>query len=186
MTQDVQRNTPELRFIAEMFADLDTRATAMEEASDNAALQIVETILSAETEEDLFRAQAAGTISGKDYTLRPFRMSPNRIDWRRSREAYIDNGGFPFFFFANVIDMETGNSVVINCGGKTIVAMVWKLCQLGAFDRFEERGGRPLMFQGNAALSGYEYLTIVPVADPLESVAANGDGNSDGGRKTRR
>lgn len=149
--------------VAQMITVLEIEASVNADSGVDASLQIMENILAAETEEDLFQAQEAGTTSGKDFVNKVFRMTSEGIEWRRSRQTYIDQGGFPFFFLARILDVETNQELVINCGGKTVVSMVHKLQKLGGFDRFQAEGGRPLMLRANAAESGNDFLTIHPV-----------------------
>lgn len=168
--QDVTPVQPALPNVGILLRDLDTEAIAVEESGIDVSLQIMEQILSAETEEDLWRAQNASTISGQEFVDRPFLMKSSQIDWKRSRENYIAQGGFPFYFLARVLDLGTNEEVVVNCGGKTVVAMVRKLQKLGAFDQYEN--GRPLMLKSNGGTeSGNEYLTIHPA---IVAPATNG------------
>lgn len=153
--------------LGNMLAILDDIATEQENSGADLAMEIAEKILASETFEDLFRAQEAGTTSGKEFVNRPFLFKPSEVTWKRSREGYINQGGFPFFFFARVLDLETGEEVIINCGGKTVVAMVYKMCHTPSFWEGEHANGRAFTLRANqASESDNEFLTIHPAIIP--------------------
>lgn len=163
MSTAVAETVPQFPHLANMVRDLNSRAVAREETGESVVTQIMEQILAADTLEDLFRAQEAGTVAGKSYTDRPFLLLPENVEWRRSRDVFIEAGGFPFFFFARVRDLETGDDVVINCGGQTVVAMMYKLTTSPQYWA-DAPDGRVFSLRSNsAAESDFEYLTIHPV-----------------------
>ena len=163
MTTDVTPVVPQFPHLAGMMDDLNSRAIVREESGASVVVQIMEGILSADTFEDLFRAQEAGTVAGKNYINRPFILRPENVEWRRSRDVFIEQGGFPFFFFARVTDLETGDDIVVNCGGQTVVAMMYKLTSTARYWEGHEETGRAFTLRSNAAQeSDFEYLTIHP------------------------
>lgn len=163
MSTDVAEPVPHFPHLAGMVRDLNGRAIAREETGESIATQIMEQILAADTFEDLFRAQEAGTVAGKNYTDRPFILRPENVEWRRSRDVFIEAGGFPFFFFARVQDVETGDEIVINCGGQTVVAMMYKLTTSPQYWTDAPDGRMFSLRSNSAAESDFEYLTIHPV-----------------------
>lgn len=157
-----QRALPE---IAKLIRKLDLEVASVEASGgSDSALIIMENILAAETEEELFRIQSQGTTSGKDYTGRAFRLAELDIEWKRSRTSYVEQGAFPYYALLHVTDMETGNRVVLDCGGKTFVTVLAKLQELDGFTRFDEEGGRPLMLQSHPTGNGdFAWLSLHPV-----------------------
>lgn len=118
------------------------RAVELESTMDNggAVRDIMEQILSAESIEDVFAAADAGTISGKDMADVPFFLRKDDIEWKMSASAYRENGQFPFYTLLRVGDLETGEKKVVSCGGSTFVTTIWRLIQIGAFEKFDDRG----------------------------------------------
>jgi hypothetical protein len=137
------------------------------------ALYIMDNILAAETEEELFARQEAGATAGRDFVNRPFRLLPENVTWKKSNDGFIKQGGFPFWALLRVLDMETDEYVVIDCGGKSVVAVLDKLLQFDdesrplqsrSFERFRAEGGRPLQFVAKPVSSGQAVLLLKPVA----------------------
>jgi len=93
-------------------------------------LNIMEGILSAESEDEIFEAQEAGGTSGKDFANRPFTVNDSGIVWRISN---IENDkGFPFYAMMTVTEIATGEEVTLTCGGKTFVCVLRALQMKGA------------------------------------------------------
>lgn len=116
--------------------------------------EIVENILNADTDAELFERQEIGSIASKDYTGKPFYLDKSGITWKRSA---LD-GIFPFYALLRVTDMETGEVRVINTGGATCIAVLDSLVMRGYLD--EEKG---LMFVEKATASGYSVIMVRPV-----------------------
>lgn len=159
---------PEIRLL---MSRLDFSASD-ESDNKNTALAIMETMLGAETEEELFERQEAGLLSSKDYTLRPFRLLPEGISWKKSAQGFIDQGGFPFYVILRVTDMETGNEVAVDSGAPSVISVIDKLLQWDdasrpldkrSFERFRADGGRPLQFVPKATSSGQSIVMLKPV-----------------------
>jgi hypothetical protein len=137
-----------------------------------AAMAIMENILRAETEEELFERQNAGTISSKDFTLRPFRLLPENIDWKKSNPGYVEQGGFPYYVLLRAVTMDDGADVVLDSGSPSVLSILEKLVEFDsedrpiekrAFERFREDGGRPLQFVEKPVASGYSVIMLMPV-----------------------
>lgn len=152
-----------------MVQQLEIEATIQDGDSIDAALDIMENILSATTEEELFEAQEAGTLSGKNYTNIPFRLRADGIEWKKSGPGFVGEGGFPYYCLLRISDMESTKTQVLTCGGKTFVATVRKLQQLQAFDRFDAEGGRPMQLVGKTVSSGFDVLLLKPLSAQPEA-----------------
>lgn len=140
------------------------------EESGGTALSIMESMLAAESEEELFDRQEAGAISSKDFVLRPFRLLPENIQWKKSNQAFVEQGGFPFYALITVTDMETGERVVIDTGSPSCISVLSKLVEFDeetrpkrSFEPFREKGGRPLQFVGKPVASGNTVILLKPV-----------------------
>lgn len=159
---------PEIRRLLGKLS-IEAQATANDPA---ASLAIMESILRAESEEELFERQQAGTTSSKDYVLRPFRLLPENIAWKRSGQGYVEQGGFPFYALLRVTDIETGNEVVVDSGSTSVLSVLERSIDLDDesrpmekrfYERFRKDGGRPLQFVPKAVQSGYNVITLMPV-----------------------
>lgn len=131
--------------------------------TDEFVMDIMERILSAETEDEIFEAQEAGGIAGKDVAGRPFRVRLEDITWRRSNVANIDNGGLPIYALMKVIMLDTGEELVINCGGKTFVPVLFALINRNAFDKYPD--GRPFVIRATPTAAG-QRLSLLPYREP--------------------
>ena len=151
--------------LADMFTDLNERAAAVQdEPTEDIALQIMERILAAGDEAELFELQDAGTVAGKDFTDQPFRVQGYDIVWQKSRPAFVDAGAFPFYVLMHVTDLKTGQKITINTGGKTLLSVIWKLGHLRGLDEYEKAGGRRFMLTSHPTDAGYEWLSLTPLA----------------------
>lgn len=146
------------------------------EENGGTALSIMESMLAAESEEELFDRQEAGAVSSKDFVLRPFRLLPENIQWKNSNKAYIEQGGFPFYALITVTDMETGDRVVIDSGSPSVISILSKLVEFDdpsravrSFEPHRERGGRPLQFVEKPVSSGYSVILLKPVVTGEET-----------------
>lgn len=136
-----------------------------------AALSIMEGMLRAETEEELFERQEAGTVSSKDFILRPFRLLAENVQWKKSSAVLIEQGGFPYYALLTVTDMETGTDVVVDSGAPSVISVLSKLLDMDtddrpmekrAFERFRADGGRPLQFVEKPVSAG-NVIMLKPV-----------------------
>jgi hypothetical protein len=141
-------------------------------ASDEFVMDLMERILAADDPDAIFDAQESGMISGKDYANRPF-VIPNMdsIDFRPSTQANTDQNGFPFYAIIQAVEINTGENVTLNCGGKTFMAVLWSLYTLNDrkgktgnwFD--EDSSGRAFTIISTASPSG-AYLSLKPFKRP--------------------
>lgn len=129
-------------------------------------LDILESILAAESEEEVFERQTLGGISSKDYVNIPFRLRSEGIDWKRS--AFQGSKNFPYFMLLHVVEMGSGEEKVITAGGVTTVGVMARLQELDSFAAWEPEG-KPLMFVSKTAMSGYDYLLVQPVKLPEQT-----------------
>ena len=153
----------------------------------NTSLAIMDSILAAETEEELFERQEAGLISSKDYTLRPFRLLPEAITWKPSAQGFIDQGGFPFYAILRVTDMETGDTVAVDSSAPSVISVLDKMLQWDdegrplaqrAFERFRADGGRPLQFVAKQVASGFSVVMLKPVITEAPKTARSTRGRA--------
>lgn len=160
-------NLPEVRALIRRL-EMD----AVTETATADRFAIMEAILAAESEDELFEKQEAGTVSSKDYLNKPFRLLPENITWKKSGQSYIDQGGFPFYVLLRVTEMATGDDIVIDCGSFSVISVLDKLLEFDtedrepekrSFERFRADGGRPLQFVGKQATNGTVVL-LKPVA----------------------
>lgn len=119
---------------------------------------IMENILRADTEEEIFARQDAGSVASKDFTNRPFFLKSSDVTWKMTAAGFREQGAFPFFALLKVRDADTGQDVVVNAGGATVVAVLDKLTRIGALD--EERC---LMFVEKPVTSGFSVILLRPV-----------------------
>lgn len=157
----VERNhdllTPEMRQFARAIS---LEASFDDSASNPAVLQIMQNILTAEGEDEIFAAANAGTTAGKEYVDKPFLLKQDDIHWKKSGAMFAEQGGFPFYALMNVTDLETGEYPrVINCGGYTFLTTMWKLAQGRILGQYEDKGGMPLIIRGKPASQG---VVLIP------------------------
>lgn len=158
---------------------------SLEAATDNssrdAQMAILENILRAETLEEAFQRQEAGTIASKEFTLRPFRLLPENIDWKKSASGYVEQGGFPFYALLRVTEMGSGEEIVVNTGSISTIGVLEKALEfddesrpteLRSFESHRNDGGLPLQFVAKTMASGFDVILLMPVA--VESKPARG------------
>lgn len=123
-----------------------------------AQLDIMATILSATSEEEIFAAANAGTISGQDHTGQPFLIRD--YEAKKSAPGFISQGGFPFYYLLRVTDLQDGAEHVITCGGFTFVSVMDSLDRGGHIAKaMEEHGGYPMVLEARTMRgSGYDVL----------------------------
>lgn len=111
----------------------------MDESGSMAAFDIMEQVLAGGDMDAIFAAANAGTTSGKDYIDKPHYLNPDDVQWKLSTVG-METGGFPFYILTKVTDMETGERIVLNCGGLTYCGAIYALKKIGAFDQFGPEG----------------------------------------------
>jgi len=163
---DTFDNHPKLRA---MVIALANEVRAADTSNDEFVMGLLERILSAETPEDIFAAQEnAGSMAGKDFTMRPFLLKEEDILYRASNLEK----GFPFYALLKVTELQTGEEVMLNCGGKTFMAVLYGLRESGYFSA--EKGGTPegrgFMLKETASGEG-AYLSLLPFAGAAKPAA---------------
>lgn len=129
------------------------------ENSPTFVYDIMEAILNAESFDDIFAAQDAGGLSGKEFTQRPFYLRGEDITIRKST---IEGGdGLPFYAILTVTEIHTGEQHTLNCGGKTFMAVLYALRERGYFNDAPEEG-RAFVLIGTDSEAGYTYLSLKP------------------------
>lgn len=112
---------------------------SMDDSGSVAAFDIMEQVLAGGDMDAIFAAANAGTTSGKDYVDKPHYLRKEDIQWKLSTVG-METGGFPFYILAKVTDMESGERIVINCGGLTYCGAMYALGKIGAFEKFGAEG----------------------------------------------
>lgn len=134
-------------------------------SADDFAMRVMEGVLQAETEQDVYDAQEVGMTAGKDFTDRPFFLYEEDISWKRSAEAYISQKAFPFYAILNVTEIDTGEVVTLDCGGKAFVSALYRLTQMDnpdPFDLDKYPNGKPLQIKAKPVPAG-TVLFLKPV-----------------------
>lgn len=149
-----------------------------ENSSRDAQMAILENILRAETLEEAFQRQEAGTVASKNFTLRPFRLLPENIDWKRSASGYVEQGGFPFYALLRVTEMGTGDELVVNTGSISTIGVLEKAIEFDdesrpiekrSFEAHRADGGLPLQFVPKTMASGFDVILLMPVVTESKS-----------------
>lgn len=86
--------------------------------------EIMRRILEAETVEEVL--EMAGTTSAKDIVGVAFTLTDAVI-----MKSAFDEGA-PVYMLLDVADPDTGKAYKVNCGGRNVMAQVYRLKQLGA------------------------------------------------------
>lgn len=139
--------------IKELLARLDAVAD-MDTLS--AQLDIMAAILTAESEEAVFAAANAGTLSGQDYAGRPFLILDYSI--KRSSPQFTSQGGFPFYYLIRGQDLTDGKDIVLSCGGYTFVSVMDALDRLGSLST---PGGYAMVLESRT-MKGSGYDVLIP------------------------
>lgn len=142
-----------------MVRALEIESTMDTEGPNPAVYNILNAILSADTENDVLAAAMAGTTSGKDFADVPFRLRKEDIQWKVSGGLYRTQGAFPFYALCEVTELQTGERRVISCGGSTFCAVMWRFIQTSVFDPYYDDGGYPFVIKAKPAGAG---LVLIP------------------------
>jgi hypothetical protein len=164
--EETGKDLPMLRSMMQqlaMEAELDAS-----DLSTDFVMELMEGILNAGSAEEIFAAQETGMMSGKDFAGRPFYLSSDNIQVRRTS---FEGKGLPFYFMLKVVEVATGEEVVVNCGGQTFLAALQGLRNIDYFDATEENPmGRAISLVSHASPAG-AYLTIAPYRVPAPPAA---------------
>lgn len=147
-----------------MVAQLNVEASLAENDTRSALefqMDIVERILSGETEEEIFEAQEAGGESGKDFINRPFRLAGADLEFVQSQIKTAN--AFPFYARMRVTEIVTGDEHSITCGGFSVVAVLYAL-RLRGF--LQEDVAKAMTFTAKSTASGNMRLAVTPYAEP--------------------
>lgn len=124
-------------------------------------MSIVEAILNAETEEEIFDAQEAGGLSGQDFINRPFTIFAEDVEFVQT--AIKSGTTFPFYVRIKAAEMATGVEHNITCGGFSIVPVLYALRKRGFLN---DETPKAMAFKSTATLSGNSRLSLVPYVEP--------------------
>lgn len=144
-------------------------------SAEDFVFDIVESILAAETEEDIFEAQSSGAESGKEFVNRPFLLTEENLRFMKSR--LVEPGKLPFYALMDVTEIATGNEYTMTCGGISVVSVLFALREKGFLSAERYPNGRPLVLQPKDTASGFVRLEIQPFKLPEPQAS---------GRKTKR
>lgn len=138
--------------------------------STDFVMELMEQILNSNSAEEIFASQESGMKSGKDFCGRPFYLASQNIQVRRT--TFTEAKGVPYYFVMKVVEVATGEEVVLNCGGQTFLAVMQGLRNIDYFDVTEEFPyGRAISLISNASPAG-AYLTVAPYRVPEPPASA--------------
>lgn len=133
---------------------LEIEATMDDSEGNLAVMQIMEAILTADSEEAVLAAANAGTLSSKEWD-RPFWLRGDDITWKISGALYRNPKRWPFYALCRIGDMETGEKHVMTGGGATFCTVLYRFQKLGVFDKPEYADtGYPMFLMKKAAGQG--------------------------------
>jgi hypothetical protein len=163
-TEVTVKGFPALDQLPETVQNLLKRLALNSTMDDRSSAQfaIMDAILKATSLDELLKAADAGTLSGQDYTGKPFLLHSDNVEWHRSATNYIGDGGFPYYALLRVRDFTTQNEVVLSCGGFGFVASLETMLRLGIIQGYDEQGGMPLQLRAKPTASGYSVLILEP------------------------
>lgn len=167
-------NRPE-KDVLQLVLKMDLESTLDSSGVNPAVLNIMSKILTADTEEALFAAANAGTTAGKDFLGIPFQFMWNdesgqpKTELKRSAAVFREQGGFPYYYLMTVMNTQTGEELIVNCGGYTFMSVAWKLHDTGWINDYKLSGPKALILEGKPAPNG----TVV-LAKPFKMPTANG------------
>lgn len=138
-----------------------TDIAGSDEGGLGASISIADGILAAAEsgdEDAIFGAANAGTISGEDYVGTPFYVRHDSVQWRKTGEQFMKEGAFPYYALIRTEDAE-GNSVVINCGGQSVVPTLFALWDAGILEKYGAEG-MPLILREITTGGGWSLLKL--------------------------
>ena len=142
---------------------IDLVSTLDDSGANSATLEIMASILRAESEEDVFAASNAGAVSSKDFIGKPFKVHSDNIQWKRSAAVFRENGNFPYYMLSRAVDLSTGEEFALTCGAPSVLSVIWRLGELGALEKADkEDGGYSFILDNKQTSSGFSVLLIRP------------------------
>lgn len=160
------RNQPPAR-ILEFVRRLDRESTYDDGVLDPAILEIMSNIFAATDEDAIFAAANAGTTAGKEFVGQPFGLKAEDITYKKSAPAFKDIGGFPWYALTRVLDFNTGEKRVVNCGGLSYMSTLYALRETGMFAKPEyDEYGMPLVLELKPTASGYGVILLKKYSFP--------------------
>ena len=155
------RHEPLREMVLRLGAETNLQQEEIREDTEDFVFGILDNILSAETEEEIFDAQDAGSTSGKDFLDRPFTLHEDGLTFRKT--SILQENVFPYYAQMRVAEISTGEEYFITCGGLSVVAVLFALRQHGSLN---VDGGKALVFRGKPTQSGMTRLEIRPAKMP--------------------
>lgn len=131
---------------------LSSSKAAVEEDPEQVAWEIVQRILSAQSPDEVLSRQQV--MSAKE--LLGFPLIIERVRWQRS--AYEQRESMYALVNAHRTDLDV--DVVVTCGGRNVMAQLWRLGELNAFPIKAKFGTT-----AQPTANGYYPLWLEPVAD---------------------
>jgi hypothetical protein len=136
------------------------------QATDEFVFQIMEEMLTADSLEELFAASEAGTVSGKDFIDRPFRLKTENIQWAEAKPEFVAAGGMKFFVRLNVLEIATGEAVTITTGAKSVLIAVFRMWEQKWLDQYDTDGGYPMVLRAFGTAAGTDAVRLQPYKVP--------------------
>jgi hypothetical protein len=137
--------------------------------SNDFIMGLMDKILSAGSEEEIFASAESGMVAGKDFAGRPFYLRREDISWKKASQGFIDGGAFPFYAIFTVTEIVTGQEATLDTGGKSLVAQLFALYNTpndrikdDLLDPVKYPNGRPLVIMSHESDAG-AYITLRPV-----------------------
>lgn len=119
-----------------------------DESGMDVAHSIAAKIVTAETEDEIFDAGNASTIAGQDFLNRPFRLTSNGFEVKKS--TIEGEKKFPYYLLMHVSEIATGAETVLNCGSYGLVSTIIALRDGGHMEKYDSQGGMPLVITAKA------------------------------------
>lgn len=167
VAEQEERKPIDLTQVPERVRQLVDRLKLSSTFQNTASIQlgIMDQILSATSEDEIFAAANAGTIAGKDVAGRVFLIHEH--DWMRSAPGYIAQGAFPFYALCKVTFLDTGDNAVVNCGGFTFVSVLDALDRNGHLEKHPD--GYPMVLEVRQTQNGMDVVIPRPFKMPQNS-----------------
>ena len=150
---------------------IDEMTGANRRTTDEFVMDVMESILTATSFEEIFAAQDAGGVSGQDFVGRPFIVrSAEDIEWLES--TYKNEHTLPAFARIQVTEVATGEHISLACGGNTFICTLKRLQDRGYFDTPQQLVIVPKNSPAGSylQLKPYRRSLVEPVYDPAQRV----------------
>lgn len=142
---------------------IDIESSLDNSGANTATLDIMAQILRAESAEDVFAASNAGAVSAKDFIGIPFKFHSKDLAWKRSAAVFRENGNFPYYMLVRCTNLQTGEEFVMTCGAPSVIAVLWRLGELGELERGDEtEDGSSFILDSKPVSSGFSVILIRP------------------------